>query len=150
MSEYVSRSSELLSSEDIGEGLIFERVHEHVEVKVKPCPHCGGPAKVLYEDGREGTGIIRIECQSCGISTREVETEEEAADLWNLRHENKSTGKKGAGLCAFCGGKSVVECGEDEETNDLYRVECNECGAHTGYYEDWKQCVMRWNRRVKR
>ena len=134
-----------MSQEELGDGLIFERVHEHVEVKVKPCPYCGGPAKTIHVPHEEYGDAIEIECVDCHVHTRECETHEEAAEVWNKRR--KSAGKM---LCAFCGGKAEYVGADvsDDEHEGMMRIECEECGASTEYYASEKEAAGVWSRRV--
>ena len=58
------------------------------EIKLKPCPFCGGKAKfVLGERYREEHKQSNdwIECSSCSVETAYFVTPEEAAEAWNKR-----------------------------------------------------------------
>ncbi len=62
-----------------------------VDVELKPCPFCGGEAKML--DLRKAhLGVFYfVECRErkCQVKTRYLCTEEEAAEVWNRRAETK-------------------------------------------------------------
>lgn len=51
------------------------------DIKLKPCPFCGGKAIV---DGCDDTLWIVI-CKECNASIGYKETEQEAIDAWNTR-----------------------------------------------------------------
>lgn len=58
------------------------------EIKLKPCPFCGGKAKfALGERYREEHKQSNdwIECSSCSVETAYFDTPEEAAEAWNKR-----------------------------------------------------------------
>lgn len=54
----------------------------------KPCPFCGGKAKVVWMPyiGAEGIGLV-VECNQCWAQTGYYDTREEAIDAWNRRVE---------------------------------------------------------------
>ena len=54
------------------------------EIKLLPCPFCGGEAKVINESecGFEYYGVM---CFKCGTGTRLTGIEPVAIDLWNTR-----------------------------------------------------------------
>ena len=140
--EYVSRTEEVLSDDGF-----FKRVHEHVTVRLRMCPFCGAPGKTREAETDEGVKL-RIVCPACEVGTTECEDYEDAAMAWNKRVHKPLSGKKGAGDCPFCGGKAEMLWGNDDETEDLQRVECRDCEARTEYYSDGKEALKRWNRRV--
>ena len=61
--------------------------------KLKPCPFCGGEAKIVHgELGRNGSRVI---CKNCycstdfvSISTR-YSCDEKAAEAWNKRERSE-------------------------------------------------------------
>ena len=57
------------------------------EVKLKPCPFCGGPAKLAehyWENTR--TESFTVDCVECGgCMDQHMDSEQEAADAWNQR-----------------------------------------------------------------
>lgn len=66
------------------------------EPKLKPCPFCGGEAK-LVDYGQEGDfEDWDVECEKCGIlfvapgkEEGWVTTKEEAAEAWNRRAQDE-------------------------------------------------------------
>ena len=48
-------------------------------IKLKPCPFCGGEAKL------QGITVVWIKCKQCGVSTWGFKEEKRAIDLWNSR-----------------------------------------------------------------
>lgn len=70
------------------------------EIKLKPCPFCGGEAYYRTPTHLEGTAfdVMMVECKHCGASPYAVEvyendTEENKrkaiAEFWNRRADNK-------------------------------------------------------------
>ena len=53
------------------------------EIKLKPCPFCGGKAD-LYLDGR---GLYVVQCDYCGNRTICCQTKEGAVGAWNRRKD---------------------------------------------------------------
>ena len=55
------------------------------EIKLKPCPFCGGEAKLLSINGIEETYYF-VHCTKCSIEQRaEIESAFYAAEQWNHR-----------------------------------------------------------------
>jgi len=54
-------------------------------MKLKPCPFCGGEAKVHFEKTGIGNTIYTAECCTCRIQTPFGGSKERVADLWNRR-----------------------------------------------------------------
>jgi len=52
------------------------------EIKLKPCPFCGGEAQIK---GTTMRGAIWISCRSCWAETFGAYSEEEAIGQWNRR-----------------------------------------------------------------
>ena len=50
------------------------------EIKLKPCPFCGGEAKIV-----KSYYTIWAKCICCGAKSRCEENEEKAAEAWNRR-----------------------------------------------------------------
>lgn len=71
------------------------------EIKLKPCPFCGGEAKLskftMRESVKDQHGIFpgkeypvcRVVCTSCGTRTAQWDSEEEAIAAWNRRDGNE-------------------------------------------------------------
>ena len=59
------------------------------EIKLKPCPFCGGEAKLLEDEFGRTSGWWYASCSNlgCGIIARTADrpTPQEAAKLWNRR-----------------------------------------------------------------
>ena len=52
--------------------------------KLKPCPFCGGTAKVYQED-KDNEFTHRVKCNECWCSVSGVTNKQEAIDAWNRR-----------------------------------------------------------------
>lgn len=50
------------------------------EIKLKPCPFCGGQT-----DMATGIGDYRVICKKCGAATASASTRDAAAKAWNKR-----------------------------------------------------------------
>ena len=55
------------------------------EIKLKPCPFCGGEAKILNVDDR-----YTVKCRSCFCGTGIYKDSGRASEAWNRRAENES------------------------------------------------------------
>lgn len=57
------------------------------EIELKPCPFCGGVAKISKQNHREylPTYYARCTTYSCRIETPQKATEKEAIIIWNRR-----------------------------------------------------------------
>lgn len=61
--------------------------------ELKPCPSCGGSARIFRKSGRVGTACPsryyreRVSCvaKRCGFSTKEFSRPNQAAKAWNTR-----------------------------------------------------------------
>lgn len=58
---------------------------------IKPCPFCGGSAKVGHEKYYQPRVSRRIICTVCFSSSGWYRTEEEAIEAWNRRSNNAPT-----------------------------------------------------------
>ena len=67
------------------------------EIKLKPCPFCGGEAD--FGTNPVGYRTIWVRCKKCKISTASFESNlyscaaEKAAEVWNNRNENSTQGE---------------------------------------------------------
>lgn len=54
--------------------------------ELKPCPFCGGEAKVKFEkDGK--WRWFYVQCRSCGVKTEHLWSQKAAVNAWNDRYE---------------------------------------------------------------
>lgn len=66
-----------------------ERTREMPEIKLKPCPFCGGIADVVRKEKWEKV-IFFATCLYCGAEMpRNSRTVAEAAEAWNRRADNE-------------------------------------------------------------
>lgn len=56
-----------------------------IEIKLKPCPFCGGEAKIIGAIG----AVFWARCTECGAETQSELSEQQAAELWNGRANNE-------------------------------------------------------------
>ena len=56
-------------------------------IELKPCPFCGGEAEIQHSAYYDICILdyIWVECKGCDVHTRDCDSEEEAAELWNRR-----------------------------------------------------------------
>lgn len=57
------------------------------EIKLKPCPFCGGPAEIV-DNSRYDPGTYFVSCWDCGAQTDYEHGKELAAERWNGRVES--------------------------------------------------------------
>lgn len=55
------------------------------EIKLKPCPFCGGEAELF----RDYMGWYVIECTACGNGTLHFAKSDGAVNAWNRRADTK-------------------------------------------------------------
>lgn len=75
---FVENGNKIISCSELK--LIKWAVSEHEE-KLKPCPFCGGRARI-GTDGEEGHTVF---CTSCKVETNIYEDERTAIEAWNRR-----------------------------------------------------------------
>lgn len=56
------------------------------EIKLKPCPFCGGHAEIV-DNSRYIPGTYFVSCRWCGARTDYEGRKENVAELWNGRVE---------------------------------------------------------------
>lgn len=53
---------------------------------LQPCPHCGSPAKIIYNDHGNNEFVARcLKSMTCGARMGAWSTAAEAATVWNRR-----------------------------------------------------------------
>lgn len=80
------------------------------EIKLKPCPFCGGKGvEILEAENKYLYYRYMAQCQKCGANAKLGRTKEEARKAWNRRAEAVH-GRKiedgdigGFWLCSLCG-----------------------------------------------
>lgn len=60
----------------------------------KHCPYCNGSGRIVSVSGFK-SDRYRVVCDSCGASTRECETEQEAVSAWDMRAAGGLASRKG-------------------------------------------------------
>lgn len=58
------------------------------EIKLKPCPFCGG--KGVFPKWMENTDYFWICCEICGCETACYDTKKEAEEAWNKRGDEQN------------------------------------------------------------
>ena len=98
------------------------------DVKLRPCPFCGGRAVLTEDRYAYGGAPFKVECQNCGANRTDYERGE-AVGGWNRRPWDGHTCGECANFCADtkrCG--SIRECvGEwDTACCDFKKTESEE------------------------
>lgn len=57
--------------------------------ELKPCPFCGGKAKLMYAPD------VWVECTSCGAQSRMCAMPETALERWNVRVTDGQESREG-------------------------------------------------------
>lgn len=70
------------------------------DVKLKPCPFCGGEASINRPSGRM---LFCVVCDDCDANGGYYFTEEDAARAWNDRAERSAV----PNYCPNCGARVV-------------------------------------------
>ena len=66
------------------------------DIKLKPCPFCGGTAKVYREKNHGGLDGSVVRCENCGAKAEwkalsyTTACDHEAAEAWNRRAKDES------------------------------------------------------------
>lgn len=64
-----------------------------MDIKLKPCPFCGGDAGLRYAESKGFSWAkIRypyVKCNICGASVRLEDSEQRAIDAWNRRADDE-------------------------------------------------------------
>lgn len=82
------------------------------EIKLLPCPFCGGEAELLHEEDYSSHQLWRVECEECDCCTSEYYDnpgKEHAIRAWNKRkpilQQEKYVNWKAAVMRKFLGGR---------------------------------------------
>ena len=59
------------------------------EIKLKPCPFCGGVAMTICDRAPSEDSLFWVRCFGCGAETSLFNSEEEAKEAWNRRAEHE-------------------------------------------------------------
>lgn len=59
------------------------------EIKLKPCPFCGGEAK-MHPTSSAAHGVYWARCIECGVETRASYILDDAVKAWNRRADNET------------------------------------------------------------
>lgn len=97
--------------------------------ELKPCPFCGGEAKIKARYYRAiNYFCYNGVCQECNASMDTKDTEAEAIEAWNTRHERMCTmhfyPASNLWRCSECVGATHAERSDDE-----LPMYCQWCGA---------------------
>ena len=114
------------------------------EIKLKPCPFCGGEAEI------QNRGIVWVAiCKSCGAVTTFMPTEQRAANIWNKRDKPAHWHiKLKFEPCPFCG--NTIPEFHKPLCKKQYTVRCANylCGVHIAYQSTKQKAKEVWDRRV--
>lgn len=124
------------------------------ESELKPCPFCGGKAKLVTRNHVGGTTSVHVACKKCYSKTKEMTAaaeycaNDEVTKIWNQRetgevaHEcktdlharNASMAHRDEFICTNCGinmqNWDVLKCYGDDTVYYPYAFRyCPNCGA---------------------
>ena len=89
--------------------------------ELKPCPFCGGEAKLTDLTQAPESWV---ECTECGARTRFFSNSEEAADAWNARQvESELLKKYEAALLEICFCCAAVDCSLEQQSEALKAID---------------------------
>lgn len=69
----------------------MDEKHAKINAKLKPCPFCGGEAKMLEY---KMSPLVKIECGKCGIGALWHRNQKELVKKWNTREAEKNNGSQ--------------------------------------------------------
>lgn len=81
------------------------------EIKLKPCPFCGGEAKISTCDWGYSVKEYWCYCSSCGCETQKYHSKEDAIVQWNTRTSMANIVEKleeNSQYCVPLGGQSFT------------------------------------------
>lgn len=99
--------------------------------KLKPCPFCGGEAKV--DVSQSLSEFKQVFCPNCGASNL---WSKYAIKLWNNRKRIKR--------CPICGEKGLIY----EAYDGTWVVQCSKCFLTSPYKPIREEAIKAWNRRI--
>ena len=113
------------------------------EIKLKPCPFCGGTGDIVKIDNGS---CCYIQCQKCRRLTFNYNSPEGAAEAWNKAWDEIAAKQTKPELkpCPFCGTQAV----EIWATAGMFRVVCPKCRCTTEHKFTQQQAADVWNRRA--
>lgn len=106
--------------------------------ELKPCPFCGGGAKIVYIDMEIPSGYVQ--CKKLCCSQNKVRVLEKAIEAWNRRDDNAATMREKTLriiesrpeqihahlVIDWLGDTHCSNCGEDVNCTEPF---CQHCGA---------------------
>ena len=115
--------------------------------ELKPCPFCGGKARVREIRTSVYNPVLRIECEDCHCSIGDfyANSHGRIEEVWNRRDVYASTRMK---YCPFCSSKPHIQK-ETVNGHDCYKGICGSCFVETQLYSSVDEAVEAWNRRVQ-
>ena len=99
--------------------------------KLKPCPFCGGEAKVDVSQAL--SELKQVFCPNCGASNL---WGKDAVKLWNKRKKIKR--------CPICGAKGLIH----EAYDGTWLVQCSKCYLTGPHKPTQEEAIKAWNRRA--
>ena len=66
-----------------------------MDIKLKPCPFCGGEAELIHGTAYAEDYSSQVQCSKCGAKIKEIHravdycADEKAAEAWNRRVNNE-------------------------------------------------------------
>ena len=60
-------------------------------MKLKPCPFCGGEARLMYKHTEQAYYIV---CKGCRTHTWDCNEADEATSIWNRRVEDNAKAER--------------------------------------------------------
>lgn len=100
-------------------------------IDLKPCPFCGGEARIIQGVTRRFGKSFNVQCSECGLAGMAHPSSEDAAAAWNRRYERTCEMRKVSwdnGECTW--GCACSACGyRFEHEYGLTWEYCPNCGA---------------------
>jgi len=118
------------------------------DVKLKPCPFCGGEAELVCTTDNHHAPYVRCkygaylkpQCRA-NMYPWHYKTAEEAIEAWNRREEKvavryRADKENGKYVCSECG-HNVIWNPDREDELMMWHPYCNTCGARILRIEDY-------------